>query len=131
MEPELKVIFESFYSTAAGLYRSLEGSGTLQNDLPSLPAFMNEVVVNCAIDTDLAAESHSVVSIFDQMIAFIESGFANSGVSAFICASSFIDPLTGDMEAQQRRLRLLGRILASPPASNVSLQEATLELHTE
>jgi hypothetical protein len=61
MEPELKVLFESFYSTAAGLYRSLETSDTLQNYLPSLPAFMNEVVFNCAIDASFAAGSHSVV----------------------------------------------------------------------
>jgi hypothetical protein len=128
MGPELKVLFESFYTTAAGLYRSLETSETPQNDLPSLPAFMNEVVFNCAIDASFAAGSHSVVSVFDEMSASTESGFANSGLSAFICASSFLDPLTGDMGAQQRRLRLLGRRLASPPASNVSLREATLEL---
>lgn len=128
VDPPLYIILESLSRTATGLYRLLESSESIENGLPALPAFMTEAVFNCAIDASFTAQLHNVVSVFGQIIAAVEFGFANSGPSTFLCASSLLDPLTGEIEAQERRLGLLGQRLNTPSGSNVSLQEATLGL---
>ena len=123
-----KSCLESLMESADGFYCLFVDSAV--NSQTILPAFLTMAAYNCAIDAHYNTEHSGIVSAFGRCVVSAEQlGAASSSASPFLCTSSFLAPLTGEVGPQQERIGLLEQTTRTQlHDSGTSLQEAAILL---